>query len=98
MLCAQLVFAAFLKRRLPCWNDSWPQRRVARGGFPQLSWTLEIEAVAENHFGNQMIRGVRHADAQAEIHFPPGGKIQVDGRKELLLLLTYRKKIRRRTN
>ena len=25
--------------------------------------TLEVEAVAEDHFGNQVIRGARHTDA-----------------------------------
>lgn len=59
---------------------------------------LEIEAVAENHLSDQMICGVRHADAQSEIHFPFRRKVQIDGGKELMLLLARGKKIRRRPN
>ena len=59
---------------------------------------LEIEAIAENHFGNQMIRGMREADTEAEIDFPIRGKIQVDGREDLMLLLSGGKKIRGRTD
>lgn len=54
---------------------------------------LEIETIAENHLGNQVVRGVRHPDAQTKIHFPFRRKIQVDGREKLMLLLARRKKI-----
>ena len=40
-----------------------------------------------------MVGGMRHADAQAEIHFPFWRKVQIDGRKKLVLLLARRKKI-----
>src|SRR5579859_1281336 len=40
-----------------------------------------------------MVGGMRHADAQAEIHFPVWRKVQIDGRKKLMLLLARRKKI-----
>src|SRR2546427_7843766 len=59
-----------------------------------LNSTSEIEAIAEDHFGNQMIRRVRYAHTEAEIHFPFRRKVQVDGRKNLVLLLTRGKKIR----
>src|SRR5215831_2226701 len=64
----------------------------------QLRDALEIEAIAEDHLGDQVIRGMRHANTQAEIHFPFRRKIQIDGRENLVLLLTCRKKIRRLTN
>lgn len=60
------------------------------GRFESVS---EIETVAEDHFGYQMVRGVRHSDAQTEIHFPFRRKVQIDGRKKLVLLLASRKKI-----
>lgn len=69
-----------------------------REAFMLSAKVLEIEAVAENHLSDQMICGVRHADAQTKIHFPFRGKVQVDGGKELMLLLAYRQEIRCRTN
>jgi hypothetical protein len=58
----------------------------------------EIEAVAEDHFGDQVIGRMRHAHAHAEIDFPVRREIQVNGRKELVLLLAGGKKIRRRAD
>jgi hypothetical protein len=52
LLRAQFVFAALLKRRMPCGNDSWltsVRPAVSLGDFAKA---LEIEAVAENHLGN----------------------------------------------
>lgn len=64
------------------------------GASLSLMEGLEIEAIAQNHLGDQMIRGVRHADAQSKIHFPFRREVQIDGRKDLLLLLSDGKKIR----
>src|SRR5258708_36940216 len=47
----------------------------------------EIETVAENHLRNQVIGRTRHANTEPKIDFPLGRKIQVNGRKDLLLLL-----------
>src|SRR6266404_7651753 len=47
----------------------------------------EIETVAENHLRNQVIRRTRHAHTQPKIDFPLGREIQVNRRKNLLLLL-----------
>src|SRR5215472_13266204 len=45
-----------------------------------------------------MVCRVRHADAQTKIHFPFRRKVQIDGRKELMLLLSDGEKIRCRAN
>src|SRR5258708_12382274 len=47
----------------------------------------EIETIAENHLRNQVIGRTRHANTEPKIDFPLGRKIQVNGRKDLLLLL-----------
>src|SRR5207248_10515363 len=70
-------------------------RSATDWGYESVS---EVEAVAENHLGNQMIRGMGHADAKAEIHFPLRGEIEVDRWKDLMLLLTGGEKIRCRTD
>src|SRR5713226_1106584 len=59
-----------------------------------LNSTSEIEAVSEDHFGDEMIRPMCYAHAEAEIHFPLRRKVQIDGRKDLVLLLPGGKKIR----
>ena len=46
----------------------------------------EVEAVAENHFSNEMVRGPGDTHAHTEIDFPLGREIEVDGGKELVLL------------
>ena len=48
---------------------------------------LEVEAVAEDHFGDEVIGRTGDTYAEAEVDFPFGGKIEVDGGKELVLLL-----------
>src|SRR5260370_2213412 len=47
----------------------------------------EIETIAENHLGNQVIGRTRYTNTQPKIKFPLGRKIQVDGGQDLLLLL-----------
>lgn len=84
-------FAASTRRRVLSVGDSWSSLAKPRG-------PSEIEAVAEDHFGDQMIGRVRHTHAYAEIHFPVRRKIQVDGRKKLVLLLAGGKEIRRRAD
>src|SRR6267378_3867045 len=49
--------------------------------------TSEIEAVAEDHFGDQVIGGTCQTNSKAEIDFPFGRKIQIDCREYLVLLL-----------
>lgn len=71
---------------------------LCNAGLSVFASILEVEAVAENHFGNQMIGGMRDADAEAEIDFPLRREIEVDDRKELVLLLACGKKIGGRTN
>src|SRR2546425_5723524 len=56
-----------------------------KGGH--LGNALEVEAVAEDQFGDQVIGRTGHANAKAEVDFPLGGKIQVNRRKDLVLLL-----------
>jgi hypothetical protein len=56
--------------------------------------TSKIETIAENHFSDQMIGRGGEADAQAEIDFPFGRQIQVEGGKNLLLLLPCGQEIR----
>src|SRR5260370_37648784 len=58
----------------------------------------EIETIAEDHFGNQVIGGTGHADSQAEIDFPLRGEIEVHGGKDLVLLLEGGKEVRGRTD
>ena len=84
-------FAASTRRRVLSVGDSWSSLAKPRG-------PSEVEAVAEDHFGDQMIGRVRHTHAYAEIHFPVRRKIQVDGRKKLVLLLAGGKEIRRRAD
>src|SRR6266404_1024490 len=57
----------------------------------------EIETVAENHLRNQVIRRTRHAHTQPKIDFPFGREIQVNRRKNLLLLLADGVETRYRT-
>src|SRR5437879_11579507 len=54
------------------------------------SGALEVKPVAENHLGKQMIRRACHAHTHAEINFPFGREIQINRRKNLLLLLADR--------
>src|SRR5690349_17845015 len=56
----------------------------------------EIETISENHFCNQVIRGSRYPHSQPKINFPLGRKIQVNGGKDLLLLLVDGVKARNR--
>src|SRR5215472_8564459 len=64
-------------------------------GAPSAS---KSKAIAQNHLGDQMIGGMRQANAQSEIHLPFRREVQINGRKDLVLLLTDRKKIRGRTD
>ncbi len=57
---------------------------------------LEVKAVAKNHLGDQMVCRVRDSDAQAEIDLPLRRKVKVNGRKNLMLLLSGGEKIRAR--
>src|SRR5437899_11991072 len=57
-----------------------------------------MEAVADNHLDNQMLSRVGQAHTKAKIHLPVRGEVQVDGRKDLVLLQSGGKKIRGRTN
>src|SRR5437016_134433 len=61
------------------------------------SGALEVKPVAENHLGKQMIRRACHAHTHAEINFPFGREIQINRRKNLLLLLADRVEARHRT-
>jgi hypothetical protein len=47
----------------------------------------EIETAAENHFYQQMIGAMGHANSYAEVKLPVGIEIQIDGWHNLLLLL-----------
>src|SRR5579862_7183860 len=47
----------------------------------------EIESVTQDHLGNQMVGCPREAHAQAEIDFPLRCDIQINRRKNLVLLL-----------
>src|SRR5256885_3829836 len=58
---------------------------------------LEVKPVAENHLGKQMIRCARHAHSHSKIDFPYGREIQINRRKNLLLLLADRVEARHRT-
>lgn len=55
---------------------------------------LKIEAVAEDHFGDEMVGRVRNADAKAEIDFPARIHVKVDSGENLVLLLAGGKKVR----
>ena len=46
-----------------------PDKKPFHGGYFQ-SKRLKIEAVAENHFGDEMIGGRGDANAEAEVHLP----------------------------
>ena len=48
---------------------------------------LEVEAVAEDHFGDEVIGRTGDTYADAEVDFPFGRKIEIDGGKKLVLLL-----------
>jgi hypothetical protein len=68
--------------RLECLREATSdvvKRHCARqpqlGASLSLMECLEVEAIAQNHLGDQMIRGMRHADTQPEIHFPFRRKI-----------------------
>src|SRR5262245_26783601 len=47
----------------------------------------EVETIAEDHLGYEVIGGAGQPDTHSEIYFPLRGKIQVDGRENLVLLL-----------
>src|SRR5437763_16573172 len=66
-------------------------RSATDWGYESVS---EVEAVAESHLGNQMIRGMGHAGAKAEIHFPLRGEIEGDRWKDFMSQLTSGWKIR----
>src|SRR5260370_3214612 len=70
-------------------------RSYKKGGG---GWGSEIETIAENHFRNQVIRRARYPDAQPKIHFPFRRQIQIDGRKDLVLLFAQGQKLRGRTH
>jgi hypothetical protein len=65
------------------------QRRSRRDlrSFFVFSLRSEIEAIAKDHFGDQVVGGTGEADAQAEIKLPLRCDIQVDRGKKLVLLL-----------
>ena len=46
-----------------------------------------VKPAAENAFHNQMIGAGCRADADAEVDFPFGRYVQIDGREKLLLLV-----------
>src|SRR6266481_2919237 len=64
-----------------------------RGG-PRKRRSSKIEAIAQDHFRNQVIRCLGESDSQPKIHFPLWRKIQIDHRENLMLLLADRHKIR----
>ena len=48
-----------------------PDKKLFHGGYFQ-SKRLKIEAVAENHFGDEMIGGCGDANAEAKVNLPLG--------------------------
>src|ERR1700740_3589876 len=68
--------------------------RASRNSFPRDG--SEIETVAENHFGDEVVGRAGDADAQAEIDFPLGRKVQVNRRKNLVLLQRAGQELRSR--
>jgi len=55
--------------------------------FCPLRFPSEIEAISQNHFGNQVVGCARDTDAETEIDLPLRRNIQVNRRKNLVLLL-----------
>lgn len=47
----------------------------------------EIEAIAQNHFHDQMVGGSRQTDAEPEINFPLGREVEIHGGENLVHLL-----------
>ena len=59
--------------------------------------TLEVEAVAQDHFRDEMIGGRGDADAKAEVDLPLWRQIQIDNGKNLVLLEAGGQEVRGRT-
>jgi hypothetical protein len=53
--------------------------------FPDL---LEVEAIAQDHLHNQVVRAAGHSEANPKINFPLRCEIQINGGKDLLLLIS----------
>src|ERR1700676_3512941 len=54
---------------------------------PKRTGNSEVETIAENHFGNQVIRRTGKAHAEAKVDLPFRREVEVDGWKNLVLLL-----------
>src|SRR2546425_6372282 len=59
--------------------------------LPQANFSgaSKVEAVPENQLADEMVGRARDADAKAEIDFPLRRNVEVDGRKNLVLLLAH---------
>src|SRR5712664_626978 len=71
-------------------------KKGGRGTPRESGENSKIEAIAQDHFRNQMVRSARQSHSQPKVHFPLWRKVQVDHRENLMLLLADRRKIRRR--
>src|SRR5437870_8185989 len=60
--------------------------------LPQANFSgaSKVEAIPENQLADEMVGRARDADAKAEIDFPLRRDVEVDGRKNLVLLLAHR--------
>src|SRR6516162_2876660 len=66
-------------------------RRKAR---PSLRCGLEVETITEYDFGDQVVSRASETHSEAEVDFPLRSDVEVDGGKNLMLLLGYRIKSR----
>src|SRR5207247_2676922 len=55
-----------------------------------LRATSKIEAIPQDHLGDKMVRAAGHPHTHAEVELPFRREVQVDGRKDLLLLVPQR--------
>src|SRR5438105_9802411 len=69
------------------------------GPTPSVCATAsETEAITQDHLRNQMIRAAGHAHTYPKIEFPFGREVQVNRRKDLLLLIAERIETRHGTH
>jgi hypothetical protein len=76
-----LAFANFLCLSALLSQVKWGPRK----NFPTL---LEVEAIAQDHLHNQVIRAAGHSEANPKVNFPLRCEIQINGGKDLLLLIS----------
>src|SRR5690242_5921042 len=81
-----------------CFRRGWRRGRESSPPSRGLrAALLIIEAITQNHLDQQMIRGLRHPDSDAEVEFPVLAEVDIHRGQKLLLLIAHRIEARHRT-